>query len=224
MIHLLMSITQLSILSSGLAQFPDMSEARASHTSELQRKAFIKGNEARNFLGRRLLYNQWDFEIFTQGNLERECIEEICSFEEAREVFEDDRKTSIFWKHYTTKGPYAKPGITTDITTILTAFFGTVLFLILLVFFIWYYCKQRRQKDRSSARRIEETSMNPVSFTSDPETALPSYEQALVATGQYDAPPPPYPGRSLFADELAPRGVYKMRFSCQQEADCSVER
>ncbi|XP_059508107.1 transmembrane gamma-carboxyglutamic acid protein 4 isoform X3 [Stegostoma tigrinum] len=175
MIHLLMSITQLSILSSGLAQFPDMSEARASHTSELQRKAFIKGNEARNFLGRRLLYNQWDFEIFTQGNLERECIEEICSFEEAREVFEDDRKT-------------------------------------------------RRQKDRSSARRIEETSMNPVSFTSDPETALPSYEQALVATGQYDAPPPPYPGRSLFADELAPRGVYKMRFSCQQEADCSVER
>lgn len=28
-----------------------------------------------------------------QGNLERECIEEICDYEEAREVFEDDDKT-----------------------------------------------------------------------------------------------------------------------------------
>lgn len=27
------------------------------------------------------------------GNLERECIEEKCSFEEAREVFENEEKT-----------------------------------------------------------------------------------------------------------------------------------
>ncbi|XP_078405574.1 transmembrane gamma-carboxyglutamic acid protein 4 [Cetorhinus maximus] len=196
MFHLLVLITQLPVLTVGLSRCADISEAQTSPTPKPQRKAFIWGNEARSFLGRRLLYNRWDFEIFTQGNLERECFEEICSFEEAREVFEDDRKTNIFWKGYTTKGPYAKPGITTDITTILTAFFGTVLFLILLVFFVWYYCKQRRYKDRSSTRRTEETSMNPVPFTTDPETALPSYEQALVATGQYDAPPPPYPGSS----------------------------
>ncbi|XP_038661981.1 uncharacterized protein LOC119970942 [Scyliorhinus canicula] len=55
---------------------------------------------------------------------------------------------------------------------------------------------QRRYKDRSNTRRTEETSMNPVPFSTDPESALPSYEQALVATGQYDAPPPPYPGSS----------------------------
>ncbi|XP_062921248.1 coagulation factor X-like [Mobula hypostoma] len=35
-----------------------------------------------------------------QGNLERECVEETCSKEEAREVFEDDSKTAVFWKHY----------------------------------------------------------------------------------------------------------------------------
>ncbi|XP_067902689.1 transmembrane gamma-carboxyglutamic acid protein 4 [Heterodontus francisci] len=195
MLHLLVLISQLSILTNGLSRCADMSEVQTSHTPKPQRKAFIRGNEARNFLRRHLLYNRWDFEIFTQGNLERECFEEICSFEEAREVFEDDRKTNIFWKDYTTKGPYAKPGITTDITTILTAFFGTVIFLILLVFFIWYYCK-RRYKDRISMRRTEETSMCPVPFTTDAESALPSYEQALVATGQYDAPPPPYPGSS----------------------------
>lgn len=28
-----------------------------------------------------------------QGNLERECIEELCSKEEAREVFENDPET-----------------------------------------------------------------------------------------------------------------------------------
>ncbi|XP_067850275.1 transmembrane gamma-carboxyglutamic acid protein 4 [Heptranchias perlo] len=194
MFHLLVLISQLSVLTNGLSGCADVSEAQTSGPKP-QRKAFIRGKEARSFLGRRLLYNRWDFEIFTQGNLERECFEEICSFEEAREVFEDDKKTKIFWRDYTTKGPYAKPGITTDITTILTAFFGTVIFLVMLGFFIWYYCK-RRYKDRSDTRRTEETSMNPVPFTTDAESALPSYEQALVATGQYDAPPPPYPGSS----------------------------
>ncbi|XP_072133922.1 venom prothrombin activator oscutarin-C catalytic subunit-like [Mobula birostris] len=39
-------------------------------------------------------------EEFRQGNLERECVEETCSKEEAREIFEDDFKTAAFWKHY----------------------------------------------------------------------------------------------------------------------------
>ncbi|XP_054481322.1 coagulation factor IXb isoform X2 [Anoplopoma fimbria] len=36
-------------------------------------------------------------EIIQKANLERECKEETCSFEEAREVFEDDDKTMAFW-------------------------------------------------------------------------------------------------------------------------------
>ncbi|KAL8190127.1 UNVERIFIED_CONTAM: hypothetical protein K2H54_002788 [Gekko kuhli] len=39
-------------------------------------------------------------EEFLQGNLERECLEEICSYEEAREVFEDMEKTEKFWNDY----------------------------------------------------------------------------------------------------------------------------
>ncbi|KAM9493486.1 prothrombin [Clarias gariepinus] len=40
------------------------------------------------------------FEELKRGNLERECVEEICDNEEAREVFEADDKTSAFWDTY----------------------------------------------------------------------------------------------------------------------------
>uniref|UniRef100_A0A8D0UW65 Gla domain-containing protein n=1 Tax=Sus scrofa TaxID=9823 RepID=A0A8D0UW65_PIG len=33
------------------------------------------------------------FEEIRQGNIERECKEEVCTFEEAREAFENDEKT-----------------------------------------------------------------------------------------------------------------------------------
>ncbi|XP_016049958.1 vitamin K-dependent protein Z isoform X2 [Erinaceus europaeus] len=38
-------------------------------------------------------------ELF-EGDLERECFEEICTLEEAREVFEDEQRTDDFWKRY----------------------------------------------------------------------------------------------------------------------------
>ncbi|XP_059805990.1 coagulation factor X-like isoform X2 [Hypanus sabinus] len=41
-------------------------------------------------------------EELREGNLERECVEETCSKEEAREAFEDDAKTEVFLKHYIT--------------------------------------------------------------------------------------------------------------------------
>ncbi|XP_068612481.1 prothrombin [Brachionichthys hirsutus] len=40
------------------------------------------------------------FEEWKTGNLERECIEEICDHEEAREVFEQEDKTEGFWVKY----------------------------------------------------------------------------------------------------------------------------
>ncbi|XP_062845539.1 prothrombin [Trichomycterus rosablanca] len=40
------------------------------------------------------------FEELKQGNLERECVEEICNHEEAREVFESPDKTTLFWDAY----------------------------------------------------------------------------------------------------------------------------
>lgn len=56
---------------------------------------FTSAKEANLFIGRRLLNNRFDFEVFTPDNLERECFEELCSYEEAREVFEDPDKTVV---------------------------------------------------------------------------------------------------------------------------------
>ncbi|KAL2770494.1 coagulation factor X isoform 3 precursor, partial [Daubentonia madagascariensis] len=39
-------------------------------------------------------------EEMKKGNLERECMEETCSYEEAREVFEDNDRTNEFWNKY----------------------------------------------------------------------------------------------------------------------------
>ena len=50
-------------------------------------------HSATSFLSRSLLYNSWDFELLVSDSLERECQEEMCSYEEAREVFEDETQT-----------------------------------------------------------------------------------------------------------------------------------
>ncbi|XP_037319364.2 coagulation factor VII isoform X1 [Pungitius pungitius] len=45
-------------------------------------------------------YNSGWLEELQVGDLKRECLEERCSYEEAREVFEHDRTTDEFWKTY----------------------------------------------------------------------------------------------------------------------------
>lgn len=57
--------------------------------------------EAQSFLGSRRRVpraNHWDLELFVPGNLERECYEEKCSWEEAREYFEDNTRTVRVWE------------------------------------------------------------------------------------------------------------------------------
>ncbi|XP_049623463.1 coagulation factor IX [Suncus etruscus] len=61
---------------------------------------FIDHKNASKILNRPKRYNSGKLEEFVQGNLERECMEEKCSFEEAREVFENTEKTTEFWKQY----------------------------------------------------------------------------------------------------------------------------
>uniref|UniRef100_A0A3B3ZTI2 coagulation factor Xa n=1 Tax=Periophthalmus magnuspinnatus TaxID=409849 RepID=A0A3B3ZTI2_9GOBI len=51
---------------------------------------FLRSKRANSFL----------LEEVLQGNLERECMEEMCSYEEAREVFEDYQQTAVFWAKY----------------------------------------------------------------------------------------------------------------------------
>uniref|UniRef100_A0A8D0IU88 Coagulation factor IX n=1 Tax=Sus scrofa TaxID=9823 RepID=A0A8D0IU88_PIG len=61
---------------------------------------FLDRENATKILHRPKRYNSGKLEEFVRGNLERECIEEKCSFEEAREVFENTEKTNEFWKQY----------------------------------------------------------------------------------------------------------------------------
>ncbi|KAM5221526.1 coagulation factor IX [Ctenodactylus gundi] len=61
---------------------------------------FLDHENAAKILNRAKRYNSGKLEEFVQGNLERECLEERCNFEEAREVFENTEKTTEFWKQY----------------------------------------------------------------------------------------------------------------------------
>lgn len=54
---------------------------------------FINREHANDVLARIRRANSFFFEELRKGNLERECMEEICSYEEAHEVFKDDEKT-----------------------------------------------------------------------------------------------------------------------------------
>ncbi|KAJ0062534.1 hypothetical protein NL108_016250 [Boleophthalmus pectinirostris] len=60
---------------------------------------FLRGQQAAQVLQRNKRANQL-FEEVKPGNLERECLEEICDHEEAREVFEQTDATEKFWTNY----------------------------------------------------------------------------------------------------------------------------
>ncbi|XP_027866461.1 coagulation factor VIIi isoform X2 [Xiphophorus couchianus] len=73
----------------------------AVHSAEV----FVEKHEAASVLRRWRRANSGFLEELKRGNLERECIEEICDYEEAREVFEDDQQTRDFWKTYEKRDP-----------------------------------------------------------------------------------------------------------------------
>lgn len=171
-------------------------------------EVFVDEGGANSFLGRHLLFNRFDFEIFTPGNLERECYEEDCNYEEAREVFENIPATDVFWKKY--NADKNKRPIRVDVTSLLVGLVTSGVALVIAGLLVWYFCQGKcknransvRQRPRRSnasliMRRLEEVSLQPLPpppmEEMDPP-GLPSYEQAIAKNGPHDAPPPPYPG------------------------------
>ncbi|XP_019340528.1 growth arrest-specific protein 6 isoform X2 [Alligator mississippiensis] len=67
-----------------------------AHASHL----LLRAPEAAQFLQQRHRRAYQIFEETKQGHLERECVEELCSKEEAREVFENDPETEYFYPKY----------------------------------------------------------------------------------------------------------------------------
>uniref|UniRef100_A0A8B9MQX9 Proline rich and Gla domain 4 n=1 Tax=Accipiter nisus TaxID=211598 RepID=A0A8B9MQX9_9AVES len=173
-------IISLTLLESHLATY-SMRPHGALFTSE---------KEANLFIGRHLLNNRFDFEAFTADNLERECFEELCNFEEAREVFEDPNKTVAALQKI-------------NVTGLLISLVAAGVLLVIIALLIFYCCKSRcksrylhyvrRRSSSSLFRRHEEFSLNPLPLRTD-DSGLPTYEQAVTSDGQHNVPPPPYPG------------------------------
>ena len=54
-------------------------------------EVLLNKKEANTFLSRKLLANTLlRLEELSEGSIEKECREQVCSYEEAREVYEDD--------------------------------------------------------------------------------------------------------------------------------------
>ncbi|XP_063145767.1 prothrombin isoform X1 [Candoia aspera] len=67
----------------------------------LSDSVFLEQKEALSLLRRSRRANKGFMEEILKGNLERECLEETCVYEEAHEALESDVQTDIFWKQYT---------------------------------------------------------------------------------------------------------------------------
>ncbi|XP_075888787.1 transmembrane gamma-carboxyglutamic acid protein 2 [Nelusetta ayraudi] len=154
----------------------------------------VEEKSAVSFLSRSLLYNSWDFELVVADSLERECVEEICSYEEAREVFEDNISTEKFWENYKQTSEAPKVDVSGLVAGIIAVLVSAAIASVLGV-----YCYKNRIKGGSRPPQA------PVRMTADGHPlvelaplaggtapGLPSYNDALNSSGQHDAPPPPY--------------------------------
>ncbi|XP_075044154.1 transmembrane gamma-carboxyglutamic acid protein 4 [Mixophyes fleayi] len=184
--------------------------ARQLLDSRQYKEVFRNGEDASSFLGRRLLYNQFDFEAFVPGNLERECYEEQCNYEEAREIFEDHDATMAFWKEYS-KEPTSNQGIKIDVVGLLAGLFSGGICLVILGLVCYYWCRACSEPRRHSQipeedHRCRTTSIRyrgqeflPLHPSAPPpaETGPPTYEQAVAINAAHEVPPPPYPGPEI---------------------------
>ncbi|XP_063194218.1 vitamin K-dependent protein Z [Chroicocephalus ridibundus] len=67
---------------------------------QTEQTVFISADDANNVMKRQRRASSLLLEEVLQGSLERECLEERCTQEEAREVFENDEMLKMFWDIY----------------------------------------------------------------------------------------------------------------------------
>ncbi|KAM4796514.1 transmembrane gamma-carboxyglutamic acid protein 1 [Rhinophrynus dorsalis] len=119
---------------------------------------FLMENEANSILKRFPRANTF-FEEIKQGNIERECREELCSYEEAREAFENDEKTKEFWKDYN-KDQQGDLNTGSNWYPFYLAFpLIIAFFVILLVIFLVWKCifkKKARRQTAYAPRGVQE--------------------------------------------------------------------
>ncbi|XP_068268245.1 transmembrane gamma-carboxyglutamic acid protein 3 [Nyctibius grandis] len=125
----------------------------AQHVSALCVAVFLGARNAHSVLKRFPRANGFLEEI-RQGTIERECIEEVCSYEEVKEVFENKEKTMEFWKGYTNSVYSVKdPGHSTersDAMYVVVPLLGVALLIVIALFIIWRCQLQKATRHRPS--------------------------------------------------------------------------
>ncbi|KAM4634586.1 transmembrane gamma-carboxyglutamic acid protein 2 [Polymixia lowei] len=157
-------------------------------------EVFLGEKSAASFLTRSLLYNSWDFEVVVPDNLERECMEEMCSYEEAREVFEDDTKAASFWASYVSSHE-SPPKV--DVSGLVAGLLAIVVSAVIAtVLGIYCYISKNKSRRSGPVRMAVDGRPAPeaVPLSGIVAPGLPTYSEALNRSGQHDAPPPPYSG------------------------------
>ncbi|KAM7398708.1 hypothetical protein PAMA_006558 [Pampus argenteus] len=113
-------------------------------------EAFLDGKDAHSILKRFPRANGF-LEELRQGNIERECGEESCSFEEANEVFENKERTMEFWKTrsvYTVSSNNEGRSERADTVYMMVPLLGVALLIIIGLFLLW-----RCQLQKATRRR-----------------------------------------------------------------------
>ncbi|XP_015264432.1 PREDICTED: protein ripply1 [Gekko japonicus] len=119
-------------------------------SSHLCLAAFLAAQNAHSVLKRFPRANGF-LEEFRQGTIERECVEEICSYEEVKEVFENKEKTMEFWKGYaySVKDPTEGTG-RSDAMYVVVPLLGVALLIVIALFIIWRCQLQKATRHRPS--------------------------------------------------------------------------
>ncbi|XP_061427825.1 transmembrane gamma-carboxyglutamic acid protein 3-like isoform X1 [Lethenteron reissneri] len=111
-----------------------------------KRQVFLSPEVARSVLRRYGRDNAY-LEEMKQGNIERECVEERCNYEEAREAFENDEKTREFWIEYTAE--HKTPDSDGAVSLFVVVPVATFLLLLLVgLLSLWRY-RSRRLAEQS---------------------------------------------------------------------------
>ncbi|RVE68964.1 hypothetical protein OJAV_G00073040 [Oryzias javanicus] len=127
-----------------------MIHGSASYRHRSEESVVLDEQSAASFLSRHLLRNSFDFELLVQGNLERECIQEICSYEEAREIFEDDLQgLKDFWDSYS-KDPSSLTRV--DVSGLVAGVLGALVCVAIATVLGVYFYKSKKKKERRGAR------------------------------------------------------------------------
>ncbi|MBN3322967.1 TMG3 protein, partial [Atractosteus spatula] len=164
--------------------------------------AFLGEKDAHSLL-RRLRRANGFLEEFRQGSIERECVEESCSFEEAKEVFENKERTMEFWKNYiyTVSSNSEARTERSDAVFMVVPLLGVALLIIIALFIIWRCQLQkatRRRPAYSQNRYLaNRTSRSLPRILVHREPAHAPSEAAASAGG----PCHPHSGRALYVQD-----------------------